>query len=699
MLKNNSYISTYRSIFNDFDKEFMIPSYKESIQLDRGSGFFTIKSLAMSFEGLSDFASRGGKIRLVCNPQLTQEDIAIIDWSTSNSITSGIQSVLLKAISSTYDLPEEYLHALDIICNMLSEGLLEIKIAFMKRGIYHEKFGIFTDEEGNKVYYNGSANETAAAKTDNFESFRVSATWYGVQDEISITNESTYFRFLWNNEISDKISVMDFPEAVKENLFAAYKKSDSLYEALNAFVLKENEEIPYGKKTLYPYQEEAIEEFVKNGFSHFYEMATGTGKTFTAVKTIQRLSKIIEKPLFTIICVPQIDLQIQWEHALLQENIGNVYQLGGMNPNAESTFSTARISYFASNESVVCVATYDTFFSKIHDKCNRIKDLFFIVDEAHNLTPQQMKKIPDNIKYKLGLSATIQRYSKVETDKIISYFTKDIVKPYYYGIEDAINNGFLSKYEYHPIYTRLEQDKFEIYQAKTKSIAQEINKDEPDYDKINKLCRERSLLVKQSNSKVEKLRKMVGDYDFRNSVVYCGQGKNGEDELIIDSVTEILYHSNLKVAQFTSKTQDRSAVLREFEKGICDTLVAIKCFDEGVDVPKLDKIYIMASDTALRQTVQRRGRVLRKCKETNKQIAYIYDMVVLPPDGYFNELGVESLVVNELRRVYEYNRLAENKAEIVKDINSFVYQYNIKEDNIYGKSESDRENIRREEFL
>ena len=112
-------------------------------------------------------------------------------------------------------------------------------------------------------------------------------------------------------------------------------------------------------------------------------------------------------------------------------------------------------------------------------------------------------------------------------------------------------------------------------------------------------------------------------FDFKNSVVYCGHGKDYEtDDSIIDSVTRILaVDGKYTVSQFTSKTINRAQVLDEFENENYGTLVAIKCFDEGVDVPKLDKIYIMASDALKRQTIQRRGRVLRTCAEAGKKVA------------------------------------------------------------------------------
>lgn len=177
---------------------------------------------------------------------------------------------------------------------------------------------------------------------------------------------------------------------------------------------------------------------------------------------------------------------------------------------------------------------------------------------------------------------------------------------------------------------------------------------------------------------------MAGDinYNFVNSVIYCGQGKDaGTEESIIDSVTLALKEQGkYRISQFTSKTVNRDSVLREFENGYYDTLVAIKCFDQGVDVPKLDKIYIMASDSLTRQTIQRRGRVLRRCKETGKSMAYIYDFVCLPPEGVFLETGASSLVAKELKRVREYGRLAENISEVNNFIEQLVEDYNVTED-------------------
>ena len=608
MLKYNTYKSIYRSLANDFDKDFMIPSYSESVSLKRGSGYFSLHSLVMSIDGIIRFIHNKGKIELICNPELSNSDISLIEAGT-NLDASHVTKDLLEAIQGE-TLSDNEANKLDIICNMISCGDLTIKIAFMPDGIYHEKIGVFADEDGNKVYFNGSVNETVSAKVRNFESFTVLNSWSGASQTIAEVEE--YFDLLWNNSMNG-ITVLSFPEVVQNKLFEKYKRSATLDKAISNYI---SSKVGNQKKTLHKYQESAIQEFCDNGYVHFYEMATGTGKTFTSIRTIARLNQEISRPLFTVICVPQVDLQVQWHEAVADDQNFEVYDLGGIKSGTDTTASleNAIIAYHTESKSIVCIAVYDTFFSKVYQQLSSVRDLFIIVDEAHNLTPGQLASFPRNVKYKLGLSATIQRYSEQETRQIIEYFTKSGVKPFYYGLDDAIRNGYLSHYMYLPLYIHLTEDEFSRYAKKTIALATEMAKEHPDSDEINKMSRERSLIVKQAENKLQQLADMTEQYEFDNSVVYCGMGKDGE-EPIINKVTKILHNAGIKVSTFTSQTINRPQVLYEFENGYFQTLVAIKCFDEGVDVPKLDKIYIMASDASMRQTVQRRGRVLRKCKE------------------------------------------------------------------------------------
>ena len=656
MLNKRKYKPIYRTHKDSIDQDFYVPCFSESIRLDRAAGYFSLHSLTLSVDGLIRFIRKGGQINLICSPDLSQADAELIDACVSLD-KEHVTKSLIETIIGT-NLSDEELAQLDVVCNMLSEGKLTIKVAYQPLGIFHEKFGIFVDEEENKVYFNGSLNETKRAFKFNQESIQVSYSWLNEYTATFIEGEELYFSQLWNNQ-DESVVVIDFPTAVEKELLNCYKRSETLETAIDNYI---SSHITKGKKTLYSYQEDAIKQFCENGYQHFYEMATGTGKTFTSVKTIQTLEKKCEENLFVVVCVPQVDLQTQWASALQEEGYDKVYLFGGNGKSFDQTIAEATIDYHSDDGNVICVAVYDTFFSKVYPKIQRIPSLFLIVDEAHNLTKGNLSALEKlNPKYKLGLSATIQRFSEIESEAIARFFTPG--DTFYYGIEDAIDNDFLSKYEYHPIFVRLNEEENDKFLFKSKLLAQELNKKEPDMEVIDKLRRERSLILKQASNKLVKLRELTDNgYNFVNSVVYCGQGKDGEGESIIDSVTKVLYERGLVVSQFTSHTLDRKRVLYEFEHGFFDTLAAIKCFDEGVDVPKLDKIYIMASDSALRQTVQRRGRVLRKCKESGKTIAYIYDMVVLPAVEA-GTYGCEGLLKIELSRAREYNRLALNKDE------------------------------------
>lgn len=671
MLESLSYKSLYRSNASDFDRDFLIPCYQNSCELWRGSGYFSLNSLCRSFDGILPFVEKGGTIKLVCSPQLEAEDIALITAGLTDQ--DAINCILRQIKTETPDVDTD---KMNVICNMIHEGVLEIKIAFKKFGMYHEKIGVFKDSVGNKVAYLGSNNETFFAKAANLETFTIFKSWCDSYQHEMCDELSEVFQKMWNNQDTD-LEVIDFSDALKNELFVLFKTSCSLEQALSKFKKKIE-----GQKNLYGYQERAIQEFVTNGYIHFYEMATGTGKTFTAVRTITELKKRLNKPLFVVVCVPQIDLQVQWLKALQEDGYHSPIIFGGISTQTtDSAIADAVIQNSFEEDDVICISTYDTFFGKVSLKLNNIDNLFLIVDEAHNLTPNQIKNLPNNVPYRLGLSATIQRFSENETKTIVKYFTADRIPPFFYGIEDAIQNGFLSQYKYYPVFVELNESEFSKYQKKTFSIATEMSKDKDDRDEelLNRLRTERSLIVKKASSKIEKLEEMTQhDYDFKNSVVYCGQGKDDE-EPIIDMVTRILYKAGLSVNTFTSKTENRPLVLKNFESGYFDTLVAIKCFDEGVDVPKLDKIYIMASDTALRQTVQRRGRVLRVCRETGKSMAYIYDMITIPPIGYIDDIGAKSLVVNEFRRAIEYMRLSTNFEETQKIRDFYFKKYYITE--------------------
>lgn len=334
MLKNIENLKpTYRSFVDNFDNDFLSPCYKESIKFDRGSGYFSLKSLLLSFEGLLKFVKNGGYIRLICNPELSVEDIALIDASIN--LKDTIISKFIKQIEiENTDITEQQIDKLDVICNLISLGRLAIKIAYMPGGIYHEKVGIFTDSDNNKIYFCGSNNATIQANINNYESFHVTFSWYDQMGEI-LDAESNFER-LWNNEVP-QLEVMDFPDAIKNKIFDNYKRSDSLEIAIQKCIRSSSH--LKAKKKLYDFQEKAIGQFFERGGHSFYEMATGTGKTFTSIKTIEKLFDEENDKIYTMILVPQIDLQKQWLDALKNEGFDRVFLMGGISDDTDTAIS------------------------------------------------------------------------------------------------------------------------------------------------------------------------------------------------------------------------------------------------------------------------------------------------------------------------------------------------------------------------
>lgn len=670
----------YRTKKDDIKNDLLIPLISNAVEYDRGTGFFSIDALIELSAGIIPYINNGGIIKIVTSVDLDVRNLKIIKKGIDYG-RNMVSEYILDEIDKSLAQDDELLD-LDLITNLIAVDKLQIKIAYLPDGgIYHEKICFIKDADGQSIWFTGSNNETYNGLKKNAESFLVLKSWQGDMEDIE--EQKKYFESLWNNN-EEGIDVFDIPEAAKQRLFSKYKRSADICEAIKKFEIS----FDNSKKTLYPYQEKAVEEFVINRYCHFFEMATGTGKTFTAVKAVERMSeKMNGKSLYVIVVVPQIDLQMQWKQAFEEISI-TPHLFGGnsINKDWENELSNSIINYHnGDNSVVVSICIYDTFFSKINKELeNKRMNKLIIVDEAHELSRNQINSLSENYKFRLGLSATPERHSLSETNRILNYFTRGEVQPYEYSIDEAIKSGFLSKYEYYPIIVYLNDFEFSRFKRYTLRLAQLLNAKIRDDDKIQEVLNNRSIIIKKAKSKTEKIKEMAGDinYNFVNSVIYCGQGKDAEtEESIIDSVTLALKEQGkYRVSQFTSKTDNRDSVLREFENVYYDTLVAIKCFDQGVDVPKLDKIYIMASDSLTRQTIQRRGRVLRRCKETGKNMAYIYDFVCLPPEGVFLETGASSLVAKELKRVREYGRLAENISEVNDFIEQLVEDYNVTED-------------------
>ena len=675
MLRSHHFKRVYRSHVDDLPRDFYAIALRDSILYDRGSGYFSTAALLELAPGLVPFVRAGGTMRIITSVELSESSCALIEEGLRLQ-DEHVAADLERALDDAVNADEEQLDILDLIVNLIAADRLQIRVAYLPDGIYHEKFGLFFDAAGDAVYFSGSANETHAGLVSNREAITVLTSWEDGYE--TLNDEERYFSRIWDGR-DEQLRVMSFPDACRQKLIAAYRMSSTVEQAVAR--IEERLSRPRGKQ-LYRYQREAIEQFVANGYRHFFQMATGTGKTFTAVKALEREIRDRGKTIAVVI-VPQVDLQRQWDAELREASFAPVLCGGEGGDDPEVALDDAFVDYTL-DASPVLICVNRTYFSRMAERVRSFAssaNVFVIVDEAHALTAPQIGALPD-APARLGLSATPERFDEQESASIVTFFTGGDVEPYRYDIDRAIAAGFLTPYRYHPVYLELPEKEFEVYGQYARRLALLCSQEPPDEQAIELIRLARGRILKTTTAKIELLRQMIdgGRYDFVNAVVYCGAGKDRDtDTPIIREVTRLLNEAGLTAKSFFSGSDDRQGILREFEEGFFDTLVAIKCFDQGVDVRKLDKLYIMASDSSRRQTIQRRGRVLRICSETGKASADIFDMVLVPPCGAEDRSAARSLVTSEVARMREYASSALNKGDVDGAIEELCGTYGVEE--------------------
>ncbi|MBQ9853771.1 MAG: DEAD/DEAH box helicase family protein [Bacilli bacterium] len=705
----------YRSPRDNIVNDFYIPLLKESILYKRSVGFFSSSSLLEISYGISNLINNNGKIQLIASPNLSEEDIEAINkgYELRENI---IERVLLQYITEPQNYFEE--ERLNLVATLIAQERLDIKIAFSlknnKLGLYHEKLGLMYDKDNNIVAFSGSMNETETAFVSNYEIVDVFTSW---NDNARVTIKQNAFDKLWNNEDQSAI-IYDFPEVAKNKLLS-YKKDfvdwnidkkefttkhiDSTIEKLKT--VTNSPEIPAGV-SLHDYQKRAIETWKEKKYNGIFDMATGTGKTFTGLGAITQLYKDLKGKLAVIIVCPYQHLVNQWVEDIVNFNINPIIgHSSSEQRDFKQRFKMAIMDYNLGVRNFFCfVCTNGTFATEyIQSQINNIRgDVLLVVDEAHNFGATNLKKtLTDKFNYRLALSATLERHGDAEgTQALLDYFGEKCIE---FTLEDAIKgtNGdkFLTPYQYHPVVVYLTDDELEEYHSLSREISKCIIKKNgkiklSDRGKI--IAQKRSRLIAGAFNKVNALAKEIKPYKNDNHIlVYCGatkiaeQDEIGEDMRQIDAITELLgKNMGMNVAQFTSKEDSytRDLLRRKFFDGdYLQALVAIKCLDEGVNIPAIKTAFILASTTNPKEYIQRRGRVLRKYP--GKEFAIIYDFITLPRpldeaiNLTYEEIKCEkSMVRNEVNRMIEFNRLAMSKMEADKLIYEITDTYRLNED-------------------
>lgn len=306
----------YRSLVENLIDEFYVPALSRSILYQRAVGFFSSTALAAASIGIGKLAEHGGKIQIIASPKLSDEDIEAIrqGYHERDKI---ILKVLQEQLLPTENFAEK--KRLNLLANLIAENILDIKIAITdsgrSSGMYHEKMGIFTDTEGNHIAFAGSMNESEHGLGINYEVIDVFRSWDNEDERERSASKVFSFEQLWEDQ-QERLIVLDF-SAIKDLIVEKYKTGPIDYDVENAIregYRKLNPPVSPGieRIQLYDYQTQAVDQWENLNFRGIFDMATGTGKTFTALSAIQRLFEKMPGKQSVIIVCPYQHLVEQW---------------------------------------------------------------------------------------------------------------------------------------------------------------------------------------------------------------------------------------------------------------------------------------------------------------------------------------------------------------------------------------------------
>jgi superfamily II DNA or RNA helicase len=705
-LRDHHIKSEYRSLIDNVVQDFYLPLLHEANLYKRAVGFFSSSSLIEISKGIGDMAKNGGKIEIIASPYLSDDDISAIKTGYENR-NKIIEQALLRQLSD--DHTDYYsMERLNLLANLIADNVMDIRIAYTDNnrelGMYHEKMGIIEDQEGNHVAFSGSMNESMTAMAINYETIDVFCDWKGEETDRVKLKENAFYS-MWNN-VEPSLQVLEFP-SISEAMIDKYRRkepnfdidNEQFYRRMSGYISAFSEsrqragDKPVGARipediTLHDYQKEAISVWVGENYRGIFDMATGTGKTYTGLGAISKLSEDLDDELAVIIVAPYQHLVEQWVEDIKRFNMNPIVAYGDpAHKDWRKKLSKAVLDQkIRRDKRFFCmVCTNATFTDKyLQEQIEKIKTpILLVVDEAHNFGARTYAKLlDDRFTYRLALSATLDRHRDEEgTALLYKFFGKKCIE---YSLERAIDEDKLTPYKYYPVLVYLSDIELESYEELSYEMSKCLIKGKDGKYKLNKrgeiLALKRSRVVAGAIQKLDALREAILPYkDDHNILVYCGATRivdesddapdDESDIRQIEAVTKILGNElGMSVARFTSEEniEQRALIKEHFQKGDdLQAIVAIKCLDEGVNIPGIRTAFILASTTNPKEYIQRRGRVLRKAP--NKPFAEIYDFVTLPrPLDSVSGLTIEqanrdkTLVKNELARIKEFGRLAMN---------------------------------------
>ena len=669
----------YRNGPDNIGRDFVAPCLANSELYRRGTGFFSSSALASYAEALDLLIQDRLRVQIICSPVIHDEILKKIleqnltEQQKEETLKKLAQTIVLDAVGYKLDTNRRDYRS-NLLAYFIAKGMFQLKIAIPKnfncetvgekddltKNLYHVKTGYFKLTDGSIVAFDGSFNETSSGHAYHIENTQVLTSW-NQNDKERISDIIEDVDRDWNKE-NPYIELLE----IDQDTLNIIKDLAPEVRPKNASNKNTQEE-----KKLRDYQNEALDNWRAQEYKGILEMATGTGKTRTAIHAIKKFQEKIKGGL-VIITVPYQPLANQWASELEKSGLAyvKVYETVENWRSEVQNIADAHSS-IGNTEQIfpIWLCVNKTFKSEgfqavLRSLSRSKKHEMLIVDECHHFNNQKsLEYLPTHIQFRLGLSAT--PYESDEPKHLEKYFG-DIA--FTYSLGEAIKNGYLTKYEYYPLLIEFTNAEAKNYVATIQSI--EKSKKEKRSNVVNE--EELDRILENLVNKLTKLREIVQETGVqKKTLFYCGQGfvelPNGERIRQLHSVSRMLAGLDWRISKITAEESqnDRKLIMDDFVMEHTDGIASIRILDEGIDIPDCRTAFILASQRTERQAIQRRGRVLRLAEGKDK--AKLYDFIITGPK--LSDIELEKLYDRELKRARMFAKDAINRIECEKLLN------------------------------
>ena len=734
---------TYRPGEFNSPERFFNDCLENSKEFDLQLGYFSSATICVLADGFATFISNGGKMRLVINHIVSEEDKDAISKGVHGGIIDSFDLTNFESLRQTFD--EYQQQFFECLAFLIYNKRIDIRIIKPrnKKGISHTKSGQFRDGD-SITSFTGSANFTINGLFNNLEEIKIDRSdSIDMMVQKRIMSQRDEFDTIMNGK-KKNVEYLS-PENLVSAITTNYGDKDieelldveaKLRKIKHEKAIRERQQ---GKNVVcevhdiapsfpYPqgpreYQKTAFENWKNNKQKGLFAMATGTGKTITSLNC---LFEIYQRKGYykAIILVPTITLVNQWEQECRKFRFSNIIKVYSKNLTWRDEVERILFNekYKTDKEPEVSYIIISTYVSYAREKVFNVlngfdkKRLLLIADECHNMGSGALVKRLKDIPYlrRIGLSATPERQFDDEgNEKLRKFFGSEKSYTYEYSMEEAINKGVLCKYMYYPHLVQLTQEEMDAYVELSDRIAKYFNFDKGRFDdideKLKMLLLARKRIVHKAERKLEAFRDIIEKHyqkkgNLKYTLVYVPEGNmpdyiGGNDDFdrsedigndndaehLINQYTQVVTEvdDHITVRKFVSGQKDREEILSDFADGTLQVLTSMKCLDEGVDVPRSELAIFCSSTGNPRQFIQRRGRVLRT--HPDKKMAELHDLVVVPElNPNSNSFRMEqSLLRSELMRVNNFALLSENPSYSEMELRDVMNHYGL---NLYNNN-------------